>query len=76
MEECLRLYAAMQGDDGFIRWVSPSLVAFDAENNTPYWVDQVWRHYAWTGDRHFVRDLWPAVRKAVAWMRHAQRSRR
>ena len=69
MAECLRLYGAMQGNDGFIRWVSPSLVAFSAENNTPYWVDQVWRHYTWTGDRQFVLDLWPAVRQAVAWMR-------
>ena len=69
MEQCLRFYAAMQGDDGFIRWVSPSLVAFDAEDNTPYWVDQVWRHYTWTGDRRFVRDMWPLVRKAVAWQR-------
>ena len=69
MEECLRFYAAMQGDNGFIRWISPSLVAFEAENNTAYWVDQVWRHYQWTGNRQFVRDMWPTVRKAVAWMR-------
>jgi hypothetical protein len=64
--DMLRFYGAMQGDDGFIRWISPSLVAFVAENNTAYWVDQVWRHYTWTGDREFVKDLWPAVRKAVA----------
>jgi hypothetical protein len=63
--DCLRLYGAMQREDGFIRWVSPSLVGFQAENNTPYWVDQVWWHYAWTGDKQFVRDLWPIVRKAV-----------
>jgi hypothetical protein len=69
MEECLRFYAAMQGENGFIRWISPSLVAFNAENNTAYWVDQVWRHYQWTGNRQFVRDMWPAVQKAVAWMR-------
>jgi hypothetical protein len=69
LEECLRFYGALQGNDGFIRWISPSLVAFNAENNTPYWVDQVWRHYTWTGDQQFVRDLWPGVRKAVAWMR-------
>lgn len=68
MNQCLRFYGAMQGGDGFIRWISPSLVAFNAENNTPYWVDQVWRHYTWTGDRQLVRDLWPAVRKAVTWM--------
>ena len=68
MEECLRLYGAFQGDDGFIRWVSPSLVGFVAEDNTPYWVDQVWRHYTWTGDKAFVQDMWPIVRKAVTWM--------
>ncbi len=67
LDDCLRLYAAAQSKDGFIRWVSPSLTAFEAENNTPYWVDHVWWHYAWTGDRQFVRDLWPNVRKAVAW---------
>jgi hypothetical protein len=67
IEHCLRFYGAMQATDGFVRWIAPSLVAFTAENNTPYWVDQVWRHYTWTGDRSFVRDLWPSVRKAVAW---------
>lgn len=67
--DCLRLYGAMRGDDGFIRWISPSLMPFVAENNTPYWVDQVWWHYAWTGDKQFVADLWPIVRKAVEWQR-------
>jgi len=67
LAECLRLYGAMQGEDGFIRWVSPSLTPFVAEDNTPYWVDQVWWHYAWTGDREFVRDLWPVVMQAVAY---------
>lgn len=67
IEECLRLYAAMQDDSGFIRWIAPSMVAFFAENNTPYFVDQVWRHYTWTGDRAFVVDLWPHVERAVAW---------
>ncbi len=69
LDDCLRLYGAMQDAGGFVRWISPSLVAFNAENNTPYWVDQVWRHYTWTGDRQFVRDLWPGVRQAVAWSR-------
>lgn len=66
LADCLRLYGAMQADDGVIRWVSPSLAPFVAEDNTPYWVDQVWWHYAWTGDAQFVRDLWPAVKRAVA----------
>ncbi|MCX7597592.1 MAG: hypothetical protein N2512_01805, partial [Armatimonadetes bacterium] len=71
MEECLRLYGAMQDEDGFIRWVSPSLTPFRAENNTCYWVDQVWQHFRWTGDVQFLRDLWPNVRKAIEWMQKA-----
>jgi len=69
LADCLRLYGAMQSEDGFVRWISPSLAAFDAENNTPYWVDQVWWHYAWTGDAEFLREVWPSVRKAVEWQR-------
>lgn len=68
MEECLRLYGAMQDEKGFVRWISPSLTPFYAENNTCYWVDQVWQHFRWTGDVEFLRDLWPNVRKAVEWM--------
>lgn len=67
--DMLRLYGAMQFDDGFIPWVSPSLCRLKGENNTAYWVDQVWRQYQWTGDKAFVRQMWPIVRKAVAWMR-------
>jgi hypothetical protein len=66
----LRLYAAMQDPGGYIRWISPSLVPFNAENNTPYWVDQVWQYYAWTGDRQFLQDLWPAVQRACAWVQN------
>ncbi len=69
LDECLRLYGVKQLDSGAIGWVSPSLAGFFAENNTPYWVDHVWRHYTWTGDKQFVKDLWPVVRKAVSWQR-------
>ncbi|WP_168433051.1 alpha-L-rhamnosidase-related protein [Pontiella sulfatireligans] len=63
----MRFLAAMQAEDGFINWVSPSLAAYHAENNTPYWVDHVWWLYCWTGDEKFIRDLWPALKKAVEW---------
>jgi hypothetical protein len=66
--DTLRLYAAMQGKDGFVNWVAPSLAVQSAEDNNPYWVDQVWQHYLWTGDKQFVHDLWPGVKAAVAWM--------
>jgi hypothetical protein len=37
------------------------------ENNTAYWVDQVWQNYRWTGNRIFLKDMWPHVRRAVEW---------
>ena len=63
----MRLLAAMQAEDGFMNWVSPSMHAYIAENNGPYWVDHVWWLYQWTGDEKFLQDLWPHIQKAVAW---------
>ena len=67
IDECLRLYAAMMHDDGIIRWIAPSLYTLFAEDNNPYWIDQVWQHVRWTGDAKFAADMWPLVRKALAW---------
>ena len=67
----LRFHGALQEKSGAIGWIAPSLGTFMNENNTPYWVDHVWRHYTWTGDRQFVKDLWPAVKKAVAMQRRS-----
>ena len=67
VKDHMRLLGAMQRKDGYISWISPSLHAYTAENNTPYWVDHVWWLYAWTGDKEFLQDLWPAVKKAVEW---------
>jgi len=67
----LRLHGALQEKSGAIGWIAPSLGTFMNENNTPYWVDHAWRHYTWTGDRQFVKDLWPAVKQAVAMQRRS-----
>ncbi|MBM3861989.1 MAG: hypothetical protein FJ395_20385 [Verrucomicrobia bacterium] len=67
----LRLHGALQEKSGAIGWIAPSLGTFMNENNTPYWVDHIWRHYSWTGDRQFIKDLWPAVKKAVAMQRRS-----
>ena len=61
------------GEGGYIGYFMPDLTTWFKENNTPFWVEQVWNHYRWTGDRQFVRDLWPMVRKAVAWERRQPR---
>jgi len=66
LKDYLYLFAAMQNEEGYINWVSPSLAAYSAENNGPYWVDQIWWVYQWGRDRQFLVDLWPAVQKAVA----------
>ena len=66
LADYLRLFGAMQADDGFINWVSPSLAPYSAENNGPYWVDQIWWTYQWSADKQLLLDLWPAVKKAVA----------
>ena len=68
IEDCLRLYAAGQREDGYIRWISEALVAYDAEDNTSYWVDQVWQHYRWTGDRVFLADMWPHIQRAMQYI--------
>ena len=65
IEDNLRYYAACQRDDGYIRWISEAMVPYDAEDNTTYWVDQVWQHYRWTGDRTFLADMWPHVQRAM-----------
>jgi hypothetical protein len=68
LDECMYLYAAAQDDEGFLRWISTNLDPFLGENNNTFWVDHVWRHYEWTGDKKFITDLWPVARKAAVWM--------
>jgi hypothetical protein len=68
LDECMYLYATAQDEEGFMHWVSSCLKPFIAENNNTFWVDHVWRHYQWTGDKKFIRDLWPVARKAASWM--------
>ena len=57
------------GEGGYIGYFMPDLTTWFKEDNTPFWVEQVWNHYRWTGNKQFARDLWPMVKKAVAWER-------
>lgn len=54
-------------EGGWIGWSTWNLKPWRQENNTPYWVDQVWQHYRWTGNKAFARDMWPSVQRAVSW---------
>ncbi len=52
---------------GWIGWGGWGFRGGQLENNTAYWVDQVWQNYRWTGNRVFLTDMWPHVRRAVEW---------
>lgn len=65
IEETLRFYGTFVDEDGYLRWVTQVLVPFRAEEDGLHWVDQVYNHYCWTGDKKFVREVWPIVRKVV-----------
>lgn len=36
-----------------------------AEEMNPYYIEQVWYHYRWTGDKKFLIEMWPSVRRAL-----------
>jgi hypothetical protein len=38
-------------------------------DTTPWWMVAVWQYWRATGDDDFVRDIWPAYRKAWDWFR-------
>lgn len=57
------------GEGGYIGYFMPDLTTWFKEDNTAFWVEQVWNHYRWTGNKQFARDLWPMVKKAVSWER-------
>jgi len=40
-------------------------------NMTELWLNFVAHHYDWTGDRDFLRALWPAIRDALAFEKRA-----
>lgn len=62
-----RHYPVYASVDGCIPWICSSLEPAVRENNNPWFLDQVWWVYAWTGDAQFVRDLWPIIMRAVEW---------
>jgi len=61
----MRFFTCLQKENGYINWISPSLASYNAEDNTPYWVEHIWWIYKWSGDVKFLRDMWPMIQKAV-----------
>lgn len=62
----LRFISGTQDVKGRQRYFEPAFtVSTWAEEINPYFIDQVWYHYRWTGDKQFLVDMWPSVRRAL-----------
>jgi hypothetical protein len=62
----LRFISGTQDVKGRQRYFEPAFtISTWAEEINPYFIDQVWYHYRWTGDKHFLAEMWPAVRRAL-----------
>src|SRR5690606_35668776 len=62
----LRFISGTQDVKGRQRYFEPAFtISTWAEEINPYFIDQVWYHYRWTGDKAFLAEMWPAVRRAL-----------
>ena len=62
----LKLITAAQDVKGRQRYIMPDFrISYWAEEMNAYYIDQVWYHYRWTGDKDFLYEMWPSVRKAL-----------
>ncbi|MBX3239961.1 MAG: hypothetical protein KIT80_21940 [Chitinophagaceae bacterium] len=62
----LRFISGTQDVKGRQRYFEPAFtISTWAEEINPYFIDQVWYHYRWTGDKDFLVEMWPAVRRAL-----------
>jgi uncharacterized protein (DUF608 family) len=67
----MRMNAGVQREDGFVHHVFRGDLkhvdegGFERVDMNPQFVMLVWRDFLWTGDRKYLRDLWPHVRRAM-----------
>ena len=62
----LKFISGTQCVKGRQRYIMPNFrISEWAEEMNPYFIDQVWYHYRWTGDLEFLNDMWPSVRRAL-----------
>ncbi|HBE40322.1 MAG TPA: hypothetical protein DDW27_03815 [Bacteroidales bacterium] len=62
----LKFISGTQCVKGRQRYIMPNFrISQWAEEMNPYFIDQVWYHYRWTGDLEFLNDMWPSVRRAI-----------
>lgn len=62
----LRFISGTQDVKGRQRYFEPAFtISTWAEEINPYFIEQVWYHYRWTGDKQFLVEMWPSVRRAL-----------
>lgn len=72
-EDTLRLLASVSarenGNGRIIHEVSTTDVVFNPGNTqeTPQFCMTVWETFKWTGNLEFLREMYPAVQKAIEW---------
>jgi len=71
VKRCLRLLARIQREDGLIptalHWEPLESFIIDFQ---PHFVGALAEYYQFSGDRYFIRELFPAVRKLMRWMKN------
>ncbi|MEX0776274.1 MAG: GH116 family glycosyl hydrolase [Phycisphaeraceae bacterium] len=64
--QSLGFVSGTQDAKGRQRYFTPAFaISVWCEEHNFYFVEQVWHHYRWTGDKAFLRAMWPAVRRAL-----------
>jgi hypothetical protein len=62
----LRFLTGTQCVKGRQRYIMPDFrISQWAEEINPYYIDQIWYHYRWTGDKEFLFEMWPSARRAL-----------
>ena len=64
--DSLKFISGTQDVKGRQRYFEPVFtIASWCEEQNFYFVHQVWHHYCWTGDRQFLKTMWPSVLRAI-----------
>lgn len=80
VREAIAFTEAFQRDDGkmpheitqateYVDWFGRYGYAYIHADTSPYFIAAVYDHFLWTADSSWVRDRWPALRRAYGWSR-------
>jgi glycogen debranching enzyme len=52
---------------GYIDWFKDYPYGYTHADTTPYYIAACHEYFRWSGDRDFLRESWPSLRRAYAW---------